>query len=69
MNSTSWLSFEKLTNYSIVYFLFLEKVVTELNAVWQVQARRIAKEIFMGHYPERFLATDFADEVQWLDFV
>jgi len=35
------------------------KEIIELNAVWQVQARRIAKEIFMGQYPER----DFADEV------
>ncbi len=51
------------------------KEISELNAVWQVQARRIAKEILIGQYTERFLATDFADEVsvaeliQWLDFV
>jgi hypothetical protein len=51
------------------------KEVEETNAFWQLQARRISKEILIGEHPERFLATDFADTVsvaeliQWLDFV
>jgi hypothetical protein len=46
----------------------------DLNRIWQTQARRIAKEIFLSDYPERFLASDFVDVVttfelmQWLDF-
>lgn len=51
------------------------KEIEEMNLFWQAQARRISKEILLGKYPERFLATDFVDEVsvaeliQWLDFV
>ncbi|HEY9768057.1 MAG TPA: hypothetical protein V6C71_06050 [Coleofasciculaceae cyanobacterium] len=50
------------------------KEIEEINLFWQTQARRIAKEILVGMYPERFLATDFADDVsitelvEWLDF-
>lgn len=51
------------------------KEINEMNAFWQIQAHRIAKEIVVGKHPERFLATDFVDEVsvaeliQWLEFV
>lgn len=51
------------------------KEMEETNLFWQYQARRIIKEILVGQYPERFLATDFADDVsitelvEWLDFV
>jgi hypothetical protein len=51
------------------------KEINEMNAFWQVQAHHISKEILIGKYPERFLATDFVDEVsvaeliQWLDFI
>jgi hypothetical protein len=49
--------------------------IEELHAVWQVQARRIAKDLLIGEYPERFLASDFAEDVSisdlitWLDFI
>lgn len=42
--------------------------------VWKTQALRIAKEMLIGEYPERFLATDFAEDVpvsafvSWMDF-
>lgn len=51
------------------------KEIEEINLFWQAQARRIAKELLVGIYPERFLATDFANDVsvtelvEWLDFV
>lgn len=51
------------------------KEICEVNEIWQFQARRIAREILIGEYPERFLATDFADVVsvaelaQWMDFI
>ena len=51
------------------------KEIEEINLFWQYQARRIAKEMLLGVYPERFLATDFANDVsitelvEWLDFV
>lgn len=51
------------------------KEAQEVNEIWQVQARRIAKDILIGKYPERFLATDFvstvsvADLAQWMDFI
>ena len=51
------------------------KEIAEINSFWQAQAHRIAQEMLIGEYPERFLASDFADEVsvtelvQWLDFV
>ena len=51
------------------------KEIKEINLFWQAQARRIAKEMLVGMYPERFLATDFADDVsvtelvEWLDFI
>lgn len=51
------------------------KEIDEMNTFWQAQAHRISKEVLCGKHPERFLATDFADEVpvseliQWLDFV
>ncbi|MEG4959039.1 MULTISPECIES: hypothetical protein [unclassified Microcoleus] len=51
------------------------KEIEEMNTFWQTQAHRISKEILVGKYPERFLATDFVDDVsvaeltQWLDFV
>lgn len=50
------------------------KEMEELNTLWQSQSRRIAKEVLVGEYPERFLATDFVEAVsiselvQWLDF-
>ncbi|OUC14836.1 MAG: hypothetical protein B0A82_11005 [Alkalinema sp. CACIAM 70d] len=46
----------------------------EANQFWQTQGRRIAKDILIGAYPERFLASDFVDAVtvaelvSWLDF-
>jgi hypothetical protein len=46
-----------------------------MNSFWQTEARRIAKDILLGEYPQRFLATDFATDVSvtelatWLDFV
>ncbi len=49
--------------------------VEEINQVWQIQGRRVAKEILVGEHPERFLATDFVDSasiaevVEWLDFI
>lgn len=48
--------------------------IQETNQIWQTQGRRIAKEILVGEYPERFLASDFVDAVsvaelvEWLDF-
>ena len=48
--------------------------IKEMNIFWQAQARQIAKEVLIGKYPERFLASDFVDDVptreliQWLDF-
>ena len=51
------------------------KEIEEINLFWQAQARRIAKELLVGIYPERFLATDFANDVsitelvEWLDFI
>lgn len=50
------------------------KEMEEVNSFWQLQSRRIAKEILVGEYPERFLASDFVEAVsvselvQWLDF-
>ena len=41
---------------------------------WQTQAQRIARELLLGKYPERFLFSDFVAEVPvsalaaWLDF-
>lgn len=51
------------------------KEMEEMNEVWQTQAHRVAQEVLIGDHPERFLATDFVDDVsiadlaQWLDFV
>jgi hypothetical protein len=51
------------------------KEMDEANAFWQSQARRVVKEILLGDYPQRFLATDFVEDVsvaelvEWLDFV
>jgi len=51
------------------------KEIAELNLFWQTEAHRITKEMLVGEYPERFLASDFANDVsitelvQWLDFV
>ena len=51
------------------------KEIKEINLFWQTEAHKIAKEMLIGEHPERFLATDFADDVsvtelvQWLDFV
>ncbi len=48
--------------------------IIELQAVWQVEVRRILRKILLGQDPERFLATDFvhdvstAELIQWLDF-
>lgn len=48
--------------------------IEELNLFWQTQAHRIAKQLLIGDYPERLLATDFAETIsvteiaQWLDF-
>lgn len=42
--------------------------------IWTTHAHRIAKDILIGTYPERFLASDFAQDVPisamvtWLDF-
>ena len=46
----------------------------ELQAVWQLEVRRIMRKILLGEDLERFLATDFvkdvstAELIQWLDF-
>lgn len=51
------------------------KEIEEINIFWKAQAKRIAKQMLVGKYPERFLATDFyfdvpvTELVQWLDFV
>ncbi|WP_413166963.1 hypothetical protein ACL6C3_09710 [Capilliphycus salinus ALCB114379] len=48
--------------------------IKEMNLFWQTQARRIAKELLIGEYPQRFIASDFVDDVlvleltKWLDF-
>jgi hypothetical protein len=50
------------------------KEMKDINSFWQAQSRRIAKQL-VGIYPERFLASDFADDVsitelvEWLDFI
>ncbi|HMQ52151.1 MAG TPA: hypothetical protein PKD98_08665, partial [Anaerolineae bacterium] len=46
----------------------------ETNTFWTGQARRIANEFLLGAQPERFLFSDFAEDVpvsrlvEWLDF-
>lgn len=48
--------------------------IQEANQIWQTQGRRIAKNILIGEYPERFLASDFVNVVAvtelvgWLNF-
>jgi hypothetical protein len=48
--------------------------IKEANEFWQTTARNISKNYLLGQHPERFLASDFAQEVptseliQWLDF-
>lgn len=39
------------------------KEIYETSTFWQTQAHCISKEILIGKHPERFLATDFVDEV------
>jgi hypothetical protein len=47
----------------------------EANEFWNGQARRIANELLLGKYPERFLFSDYSQDVpilmlvEWLDFV
>ncbi|MFB2936846.1 hypothetical protein ACE1B6_16475 [Aerosakkonemataceae cyanobacterium BLCC-F154] len=51
------------------------KEIEEANSFWQKEAHRVAQNILIGDYPERFLASDFVENVsvseltQWLDFV
>lgn len=51
------------------------KEIEETNSFWQSQARRIGQKILIGDYPERFLASDFVEDVsvseliEWLDFI
>jgi hypothetical protein len=51
------------------------KEIKEINSFWQAQSRRIARTMLVGIYPERFLASDFANDVsvtelvEWLDFI
>lgn len=51
------------------------KEIEEANSFWQKEAHRVAQKILIGDYPERFLASDFVENVsvseltQWLDFV
>ncbi|GAK49062.1 hypothetical protein U14_00280 [Candidatus Moduliflexus flocculans] len=46
----------------------------EMASFWKHHARRIAKDMLIGQYPQRFLASDFAGSVpisafvSWLDF-
>lgn len=46
----------------------------EMYNIWREHAQRIAKQLLIGDYPERFLASDFVKDVpiatlvQWLDF-
>jgi hypothetical protein len=55
-------------------FDIAHKEMAEINSFWHEQAYRIANEIILGKYPQRFLATDFVNDVsvveiaQWLDF-
>jgi hypothetical protein len=47
----------------------------ETNEFWKGQARRIANDLLLGKYPERFMFSDFSQDVpvsilvEWLDFV
>lgn len=56
-------------------FDIARRELEEMNLFWKAQARRIAKDFLIGEFPERFLASDFADDVPvsaliaWLDFV
>jgi hypothetical protein len=49
--------------------------LAEANEFWSGQARRIANELLLGKYPERFLFSDYSQDVptpmlvEWLDFV
>lgn len=51
-----------------------QQEVHEANQFWQTEGQRIAREVLIGEYPERFLASDFVDFVsvaelvEWLDF-
>lgn len=51
-----------------------QKEIQELLEFWQKHARRIVDEHLLGQHPERFLASDFAEDVPisalatWLDF-
>jgi hypothetical protein len=51
------------------------KEIQEMNQFWQSQAKRLVKDLLLGRHPERFLASDFANDVaitelcQWLDFI
>lgn len=55
-------------------FQLAHQEIEEMHAFWKAQARRIVKELLLGEYPERFLASDFAQDVpvsalmSWLDF-
>lgn len=46
----------------------------DVSTFWKQQALRITNEFLIGQYPERFLASDFAEHipistlVEWLDF-
>ena len=51
-----------------------QKEMQALSTFWDTHARRIVDEHLLGQYPERFLASDFAEDVpvsalvSWLDF-
>jgi hypothetical protein len=55
-------------------FRLAHQEIEEMHTFWKAQARRIANELLLGEYPERFLASDFAQDVSvsalmsWLDF-
>lgn len=50
------------------------KEMEALSQFWHEQAKRITKEVLIGRFPERFIASDFAEDVplsalvEWLDF-
>ena len=47
----------------------------DMNQIWRLQARRIAYDLLMLNFPERFLHREYAQEVpvsvliEWMDFV
>lgn len=55
-------------------FSIAHQEIDEMVSFWKIHARRIAKDMLLGQYPERFLASDFVSNVpvsalvSWMDF-